>query len=63
MSGREVGEGALGLLIATLPAQIVANLWGWRVVFLVTAAGFVLTVTAILAWVPGGAPSVCGSEP
>ena len=55
--------GALGLLIATLPAQMVANLLGWRVVFMGTAAGFVLTVTAILAWVPGGAPSVCGSEP
>lgn len=45
--------GALGLLLATLPAQLVADLLGWRAIFLATAAGFALTVLAIMVWVPG----------
>lgn len=49
--------GALGLLLATLPAQLVANLFGWRAIFATTALALVLVIVAILACVPGAVSS------
>lgn len=44
--------GALGLLVATLPTQIVANTLGWRPIFLATALIFVVMIALILVSIP-----------
>jgi len=44
--------GALGLLVATLPTQAVADAFGWRPIFLVTALLFVVLIALILVWIP-----------
>jgi MFS family permease len=44
--------GALGLLVATLPTQTVANTLGWRPIFLATAFLFVVLVALILVEIP-----------
>jgi MFS family permease len=44
--------GALGLLMATLPTQIVANTFGWRTIFLATAFLFVVLIALILVSIP-----------
>lgn len=44
--------GALGLLVATLPAQFAANAYGWRSIFLGTALVIVVIIVSILVWIP-----------
>lgn len=44
--------GAFGLLVATLPSQTIATLFGWRVIFSITAIFFFVIVMALLFLVP-----------
>jgi len=44
--------GALGLLVATLPTQSIADVLGWRPIFLATAFLFVVLIALILVSIP-----------
>jgi MFS family permease len=50
--------GAFGLLVATLPSQTIANLFGWRIIFSITAMLFIVIVMTILFLVPNTKPNL-----
>lgn len=48
--------GSFGMLASTLPVQWLLPWLGWRGIFLATGAWLVLSMLAIVAWVPQDAP-------